>query len=263
MAGLSDLARWLFGVDELDNSRQQDQAKFLQDQSTAYSSREATDYARQLDYIQELERVAQGTAGPSAAERAAVAGQDAAARAGQAATAGATGNSAALGRYGAVLSTADTNGQVLQQLAIQRAQEAERARLAAGQAIMNQGQRSASLFDVAMRGGLGYQQAADAIAIQNNRADAALAGTLLSTAGSLGAAALGAPTAPVVPAAAAGAAPASAVNGYSAAQPGLEASRTAGPAPISLGEAAGVPTSADYSRGLYDPYGYSVGGRGH
>lgn len=226
MAGLGDLASWLFGIDPISDANVKQQEQLLQQQSAGYAQRESGDYARQLQYGQALQQQINGTGTPSPAQRQLVAGVDQIGRQAQSMQAGATGSNAALAGYGAMLQQGQLGSQLNQQQAILSAQERAQAQAMYGQNLQSMGARSLSGYGTALGGAASYANMATQIAEQNQRSKAAAAGTLLSTAGTLGASLLSPPGAAGM--AASGVAGAGA--GYAAAQPGYGASLSAGPA---------------------------------
>jgi hypothetical protein len=264
MGVFDGLASWLFGADPISDSNVKQQEALLQQQSAQYAAREQQDYQRQLGYGQMLQNQIAGTGAPSVAQRQLVAGLDQQNRNQASQVAGASGSNAALANYGAMLQAGQAGAQMNQQQAVLRAQEIQSAQNQLGGLYSSMGQRSMGGYGTALGGAQNYAGMATSIAQANQRAQMAATGTLLSTAGTLGAAALGGPAAGAV-----GTAAGNAGAAYSAAQPGYAASQQAGyggatpnaysaaqpgyGASLTAGDQPQDPYQSSYSNGVYNP----------
>lgn len=177
----------------------------LQQDSDAFRAREALDYAHQNAYAQALQQVIAGNT-VSAAQRQYQANADQINRSVNSTVSGASGNAAALARYGAVLGQGDALAQANQDAAIRQAQEIAAARQVLGGVYAQQGARSAGLYGNVVNAGLGYDQIIAQKQMANQRADAAAQGAFLGTAATIGATAIGGPAAGAVVGAGAGSA---------------------------------------------------------
>jgi hypothetical protein len=263
MGLLSGLSDFLFGIDPVSSDFEKQQMAKAGAEADAYKKREAEDYARSQDYIQRLWQVVTGNA-PSAAQRSLVANADDINRGANSMVAGASGNNAAIARYGATQAAPDAMLKANRDAAILQATEAADATRQIGAAENALGSRSAGLYGTAAGIGRDYAGLATQIDMANQKAKAAAEGALLSTAGTLGAAAIGGP------AGAAAAAPA--VAAISPAMTQQQAPQLAMPASTfqtyssSPGYSPSTPSYGDVGLSdpgvTYDPYGYSQGRRG-
>ncbi len=261
MGVLSGLSSFLFGVDPVSDEFVKQQQALQQQQADEYRKREAQQTAAQNAYISSLWGVVNGSA-PSAAQRQLGANVDQIQRGYNSMSAGAEGNNAGIMRYGAMLGAGDAMAGANQAAGIQQAQEIANAQGQIGNAYANQAGRSAGLYGTAAGIGRDYAGLAAQIQMANQKADAAAQGTLLSTAGTLGAAAIGGPAAApiaaaVAPSVAAGIAGGPAPQLQQPAPTGYQSySSTPGYNPSAYAAPATNPAGSGYS-----PYDYGNGGR--
>ena len=256
------LASYLFGVKPVDDSQARADAEAQRKLAAAYAAREGNAYAGQERLAQNLWSAVNGT-GPSVAGTQLQAGLDQTLANGNSMASGGSGANGALARYAAILGAGRAGAATNQQAAELAAQQTAQARAQLGGVTGAMAGESGGLEQSSNANDLAALGLASNIDEQNNKTNAAVAGTLISGAAGLGSAGLiglggAGPAAALAPTAAA-----TTANLYSP-QPSMQLQQpTLGTGPsygsiYDVTSAPGTPKPEDdgYSGG---PYGSSSG----